>query len=41
MSPANEDASVSDIVLGRQNYVPAFFKRNGTRLSPEPRLLQT
>ena len=41
LQPTKTHLSHSDIVLGRQNYVPAFVKRNGTRLSPEPHLLQT
>ena len=41
LQPTKTHLSHSDIVLGRQNYVPAIFKRNGTRLSPEPHLLQT
>ena len=41
LQPTKTHLLHSDIVLGRQNYVPAFFKQNGTRLSPEPHLLQT
>ena len=30
LQPTKTHLSHSDIVVGRQNYVPAIFKRNGT-----------